>query len=68
MTTARPLGVIARGRAPGMDATTVEIHGMAESAHAGDDARGLGALIKDLAEGSGELIRHAVRLARLAAT
>ena len=28
------------------------------------DPRGLGALLKDLAEGSGELIRHEVRLAR----
>jgi hypothetical protein len=32
-----------------------------------DDARGLGALLKELADGSGELIRHEVRLARLEA-
>ena len=37
---------------------------MAEAGNARDDARGLGALLKDLAEGSGELIRHEVRLAR----
>ena len=40
---------------------------MAEAGYARDDARGLGALLKDLAEGSGELIRHEVRLARLEA-
>ena len=31
---------------------------------AGPDPRGLGALLKDLAEGSGELVRHELRLAR----
>ena len=31
------------------------------------DARGIGALLKDLAEGSGELIRQEVRLARVEA-
>jgi hypothetical protein len=31
-------------------------------------ARGLGALLKDLAEGSGELVRHEARLARLEAS
>jgi uncharacterized membrane protein YqjE len=42
---------------------------MAESANGGDvgEPRGLGALLKDLAEGSGELVRHEVRLARLEA-
>jgi hypothetical protein len=33
-------------------------------AAAGADPRGLGALLKELVEGSGELIRHEVRLAR----
>ena len=41
---------------------------MAEAAHGTGDARGLGALLKDLAEGSGALIRQEVRLARLEAT
>jgi hypothetical protein len=53
-----------------MDATTAEMDGMAESAHVGqpgDEARGLGGLLKDLADGSGELIRHEVRLAQLEA-
>jgi hypothetical protein len=44
---------------------------MAEAGNTRDDTRdggrGVGALLKDLADGSGELIRHEVRLARLEA-
>jgi uncharacterized membrane protein YqjE len=41
---------------------------MTAAGNAGHDARSIGALLKDLAEGSGELVRNEVRLARVEAT
>lgn len=41
---------------------------MTDAANAPQDPRGLGALLKDFAEGSGALVRHEARLARVEAT